>query len=376
MNHPVLPLTVSAFAALLAVAAPVQAQTTAFTEPVGYFSLAISPSSDNVLSLPMMRDAVFGGNIATGPGNVTASSFKAVVGSSSPGWAAGAWKYAAGTQPQTYYVEFTSGVLKGLFYKVADNTSDTLTLDTEGDSLLAHPMGALVAGDSFKIRPYWRIRDVFESNGTPVIVSRPNFDAARDDILLPNYTTIGQNKAANIIIYHLNSGTDGVGWRAVNAGNEDKGDTILRPNEAFVLRRRGTGPLTLTNLGGVQMIRSISFIAGGNGTTGNDTYISINRPAPVTLNLSGLRNSDQSISVIRDSVNPDNPGDRLLAFAPGEGYNRAPNKTYYYLKDAGWRLYPNMSTDVGGDLLQPGTAYIVRKAPNSPGKDWVNDPNY
>lgn len=360
-------------------------QTTATTDPVGYYTLSAAGASDTVLSLPMVRDAVFAGTIDSGVGNITANSFRALAGTVSPAWSTAPkqFVYAAGSQPLTYYVEFTSGALKGLYYKIVDNTANTLTLDMEGDSLTLHPLpgaptATLAAGDSFKIRPYWRIKDVFENNGTPIIDSRPDFDTPRDDVLIPNYVTVGQNKGANVTYFHVNSVEDGVGWRTFTTGAADKGDDILRPNEAFVLRRRNAQALSITNLGSVQMIRSIAFIPGGNGTSGNDTYISINRPSAVSLNLSGLRTADQATSLIKDSVDGDNPGDRLLAFTPGTGFNRAPSRTYYFLAGVGggWRLFPNDVTDVGNTTLEPGTAYIVRKTSQNAGRDWINEPNY
>jgi len=370
-----------ALAGSIATLATTKAQAqSATTDPVGYYTVTMAANSDTVLSLPMIRDAVFAGTVASGAGNITASGFTALAGSSSPGWTAHQWQYNSASQHLTYYAEFTSGALKGLYYKIVDNDASTLTLDTEGDSLLSHPLSgnptaALAAGDSFKIRPYWRIRDVFESNGTPIIQPRPDFDTPKDDILMPNYTTVAQNKAANVTYYYLSSAVDGTGWRSVGSEPADKGDDILRPNEAIVFRRRSATPLTLTNLGNVEMIRAISFIPGGNGTKGNDTYVSLARPAAVSLNQSGLHNTDQSLSVIKDSVDPDNPGDKLLVFS-GTGFNRAPNKTYYYLAGAGWRLFPDLDTDVGGDLLQPGVAFIVRKVAANAGRDWINDPNY
>jgi uncharacterized protein (TIGR02597 family) len=385
MNTTALRLSPLALAALLVGASVSQAQTTAFTDPVGYYTLNVTAASDNILSLPMVRDAEFAGTVASGAGTITATGFTALAGTVSPNWgtAPKQWVYVAGSaQTKTYYVEFTSGQLKGLYYKIVDNSSNVLTLDTEGDDLTNHPINAapaaLAAGDSFKIRPYWRIRDVFENAGTPTIEPRPNFGVPKDDILIPDYVNVGINKAASTTIFYVNDTvTPNIGWRSSSNPVTDRGDTILRPNEAFVLRRRNASPSSITNLGSVQMIRSISFIPGGDGVKGNDTYISINRPASVTLDASGLRSADQSVSVIRDSIDPDLPGDRLMAFTPGTtGFNNPPGRTYIYLQGSGWRQIP-ANTPAGSTLLEPGTAYVVRKMTTAAsGRDWINDPNY
>jgi uncharacterized protein (TIGR02597 family) len=351
----------------------------AFTDPVGYYTLSIQGASDNVMSLPMVRDAVFSGVVDNGVNAFTANGFDALAGTASPAWTANQWAYAQGTQSQTYYVEFTSGALKGLYYKITANGAGSITLDTEGDSLLNHPLpgnltAALADGDSFKIRSYWRVKDVLQNGAVPVIDAWPDADTVRDEVLFLNYTAVGQNKAPNLSIHF---DTTLGGWRAFGDDVQDYGDFTFRPNEAFIIRRRNVAAVNLTNLGGVLMNSSISFVPGGNGTKGNDIYISIARPAAVSLDQSGLRLADQTKSLIKDSPNPDSIEDQLLAFGSGTGFNRAPNATYYYLAGAGWRMFPDDVTNVGATaMLEPGKSYIIRKKANSVGRDWVNPANY
>jgi uncharacterized protein (TIGR02597 family) len=365
---------------------PVQAQS-ATTDPVGYYTVTIVGGADNVLSLPMVRDAVFAGTVAADAGD---TNFTALAGSASPGWAASQWVYDPNNQHITYYAEITSGALKGLYYQILANGTNSLTLDTEGDHLNSHPLpggstGKLLAGDSFKIRPYWRVKDVFESNNAPIIQPKTGpFDTANDEILFPFYTVTGVpsstgiNKPATLILYYLN----GTGWQA-NGQSGAFDDQILRPNESVVVRRRASTSVTLTNLGNVLMNRSVYFFPGGTANSGNDTYFSIARPAGVSLNASGLRIADQQTSAVIDTPSDFQVGlfDEVLAFdvpAANAGFNRPPTHTYYYLAGGGWREAGTSSTTVGDDvILQPGRAYILRKAKNTlGGRDWPNDPNY
>jgi uncharacterized protein (TIGR02597 family) len=352
----------------------------AYTDPVGYYTLTIKGSSDNVMSLPMVKDAVFAGTVGT---VTNGTSFTVLAGQAAPSWTANQFVYSAPAQRLTYYVEFTSGAFRGSYYKIQSNGAGSLTLDTEGDQLNVAPnipgntagdaSGALAPGDSFKIRPYWRVVDIFESNGQPVIAGRPNALTFTDDILIPNYVSVGTNKAPTLTIYYLN----GTGWRGQNQGTTDYSDHIFRPNESFILRRRTASDLALTNLGGVLMTRAVSFIPGGDANTPNDIYFSISRPAPVSLDDSGLRTADQNTSPIKDSPNALSRQDELLAFDDNAGYNRAPVATYFYLAGQGWRQLNNSSTTIGADvLLQPGKSYIIRKKMGNLGRDWVNDPNY
>lgn len=392
MNTTALRLSPLALAAVFAgsVLAPISSQAqSATTDPVGYYTVTIVAGADNVLSLPMVRDAAFAGTVASGTGTITATGFTAAAGAVSPGWTASQWVYAAGTQRLTYYVEFTSGALKGLYYKITANDSSVLTLDTEGDSLLLHPLpgaptAALAVGDSFKIRSYWTIQDVFESAGTPLLKPRSTlFDTTADDILFPTYAaagvsgSLGTNKAASLDVYYLN----GTGWKAIGQPGS-YADQVIRPNEALIIRRRGATNVSLTNLGNVLMNRGVYFFTGGDGSVGNDTYFSISRPAAVSLDLSGLRTADQTTSAFLDTPTLFNAGqyDTLLSFddpAPNAGFNLSNSHTYYYLASNGWREIGSSSTTVGQDvLLQPGKAYILRKRFNNAGRDWSNDPNY
>jgi uncharacterized protein (TIGR02597 family) len=348
----------------------------AYTDPVGYYTLGITGASDNVMSLPMVRDAVFAGVADNGTTPFTENSFTALAGTASPGWTANQFAYVAATQPQTYYVEFTSGALKGLYYKIVSNTANSVTLDMEGDSLLSHslpgnPTAALADGDSFKIRPYWRVKDVFEVGGTPIIEGRSTVQDVKDDILIPNNSVVGINKAAEKTIYFLT----GQGWRSENDAN-DYANFVLRPNESFIVRRRNAANVNLTNLGGVLMNKQIAFVPGGDATTANDVYISLNRPAAVSLNDSGIAN------VMTPSPAPYRKQDLLMVFPTGAGFDRTPSTIYYFLAGQpagqGWRKAGDDANATTGQttMIEPGKTYLIRKRAGTQGKDWVNDPNY
>ena len=367
--------------AAIALTATSFAQTTATTPPVGYYKLAIQGASDNIMSLPMVRDAVFSGTVGA---SVSDFGFDVLSGTASPNWSVAPkqFVYAAGAQPLTYYVEFTTGQLKGLYYKIIDNGTGSLEVDAEGDILTDHPVNgsaaALAPGDGITIRPYWRIRDALESGGSPIIEARPNEVTVKDDVLIPNYTGVGINKAASLIFYYL----AGTGWQLVGDEGTDYGDYILRPNEGFIIRRRNAASINLTNLGSVLTNRAITFVAGGQQGSPNDTYVSINRPAPVSLNASGLWNSNQAVSLIQESPNDVNITDRVLMFSGTAGFNKAPAAIFFFLAGQpdgeGWRVVGDEeNTTIGNTVfLEPGKVFIVRKLAANSGVDWVNDPNY
>lgn len=347
----------------------------AYSDPSGVCTLTLVGRADNVMSVPMVRDAVFEGSVKT----VGANAMTVLSGQVSPGWTAAQFQYRDAQQPKTYYAEFTSGALKGLFYKIDNNGADTLTLDTEGDalnaahSLAGNPQGALAAGDTFQIRPYWRIKDLLEENGAPLIEARPSMTVLKDDIFIPNYSTVGINKAPSLTVYYLAN----QGWRADGQGSTDFGNYILRPNEGFTVRRRNTAKVVLSNIGGVLMNKSISFIAGGSATSANDVYFSISRPMPVSLNQSGLYTGDSTTSVIAASPTTKKITDMVMEYSDAAGYNKSPVARYYYLAGKGWMKVGSSVANVGDTVqLVPGKSYIIRKTAGNTGRDWVNVANY
>lgn len=349
---------------------------TAKSEAFGYFKLPIVANSDNYLGLTMQRDAIFSGKVS---GSIGTAGFAVVVGgATSPNWNSNQFVYSSPTQREIYFVEFTSGALKGLYYKITANTANSVTLDMAGDSLTLHPMvgnstAALAVEDGFVVRPYWRIKDLFESApSTPVIEARPDSSTLKDEILILDYTTIGTNKPYKHVVYFLS----GAGWRADGQGSTDFADYVIEPNDAFVVRRRNLQEFYLVNKGWVQPSRGITFVPGGNGTVMNDTHLTLGRPIKVKLSEAGLRITDQTLSVIKDSTAPFANGDTVYTWSPGSGFNRPPNITYFYLVNQGWRRTGSSSTTVGDDFIQPGQTMVIRKRAANPGRDWVYDPNY
>ena len=125
------------------------------------------------------------------------------------------------------------------------------------------------------------------------------------------------------------------------------------------------------------MNKTVAFVPGGDGSSANDIYVSVSRPAPVSLDDSGLRIADQTKSLIKDSASSVLRQDELYAFNAPSGFNQGAANIYYYLAGSGWRQVGNAATDIGSTVfLEPGKSYIVRKKAANSGADWANEPNY
>jgi uncharacterized protein (TIGR02597 family) len=339
--------------AIAAAAAPVGAQTTG-----GATALTIKGASDSRLSLPYQQPRVDGGTVA----GVTATSL-VLAGET---WIPGQFTRQADGTGKVCYALFLDGPLEGVFYKVLSNNEDTLVLDTEGDKLNEHPLGAIPFGTRVDIVPYWTVAEVFGADEASVLLEprvSPLFPT--DDLLLYDNGRSGINKAPVTTIYYRKN----QGWRSVAAPSDSSAETILPPGAVFTVRRRGATDLELINFGVYYRQRRAVFVAGG-ATEGNDQYVSLLLPEPVTLDESNLSNG-----VVRPSASPLLRADEVLVWrSANPGFNQAPDTVLYYRPAIGW-LKVGDNTPLGSSFsLAPGEAIIIRKKPSSPPADWLQIP--
>lgn len=355
-------LAIIAVGAALANAPLAQGDSTSYTPAGGYFTMNVQGGTDNHVSLPLMEKAVAFGSISdVSQDKVTART---------KNWTDGGFRYVAGSQNATYYAEFASGALAGVRYRILDNTEDTLLLDTQGDDLTAHRLGAVNFGDVVRIRPLWTVGKVFGATESEVVLTpKPNALIPGDSVLLYDDQSVGQNKAPNTEIAFVH----GLGWRVTGDLSTDQTFRAFEPGQPLIVRRRSSQSVNVAIVGYALTGAQSMYVQGGDGTSANDAYVSVLFPEAVTLNNSGLYNvASPSTSVVLSSSNSLIPGDQLLAYGNDTGFNSAPVRAFFYLNGAGWREVGNASVTTGDDFaLQPGQAYIIRKRANHLGCDWV-----
>src|SRR5436190_8278888 len=104
------------------------AQTPVVTDPVGFHTLSIRGASDNVLSVPMEQLPIFAGTVQSAtPTTLTVAAGRSQGGAAvSPGWNTNQFVFnVAAGQRQTFLLEFASGQLKGVFYRITANGANT-----------------------------------------------------------------------------------------------------------------------------------------------------------------------------------------------------------------------------------------------------------
>jgi len=343
---------------------PAHAQTTniAATPAVGYSRLTARGASDSFVSIPLVQRSALVANIsAVNPASVSLSVAGLVDGIYAPG------------ASSVYYLQFVSGNLSGLCYKILNNQGYVFTLDTRGDDLTNHPLGAVntgVGGDLVRIRPYWTIGTVFGTDPSQILLDSlatfngPVYPGA-DEILLPDNTSTGTQKLpAAVYGYVTNSG-----WREHNDPNTDARATTFWPGVPFIIRRQNPAPVDILVTGYVsadRLVQSIPAVAAGADF---DQAVSLAYPLPTALAGSGLFSATNSVIV--PSVDSLHLGDLVLSY-PGarSGFSLPPDQRFYVVGTDWFET----GAPVDQFMLQSEAGYILRLRGLHPANYWVQSP--
>jgi uncharacterized protein (TIGR02597 family) len=327
------------------------------TDPVGFTTSSLLGSSDTYVSFPFTRPFAFMGAVSSISGGV-------ITVAGAPGWTSNQFVYAAGTQPNHYYVLLggggTSNPKEGHIYPVNANGSNTLTVDTTADNLTG-----VTANTKVTLIPYWTPATIFPATDANVsftpTTSPPTYQTL---IRVPDYSAVGTNLAF-AAQYYFNSGA----WRRVS-DSLDHGDDPLVPDGYFVIENSNGAPtLPLINRGAV-VLRKISPPLETATSTAQDNPLGLVRPLDVALNATGLGPANGSFGA----------NDQLLVFNNSQAaLNKSPGIYYYDTSvgnSGGWRLTGDTVTtnDHGADIIPMGAGFIVRKAQTGTGQPvfWPN----
>ena len=378
------------------------------TEPVGLTAASQLSNSDTLVSIPLTRVPEFTVIIDSVSGGV-------ITVQGTPGWTTNQFVYAAGVQPNHYYVlmgpvspasasnspagyannkpkaKRRQGIVgaaspanpkEGHAYVITANTDNTLTVDTSKDNLTGIP-----AGTQATLIPNWTLNTIFPATDqnvsfTPTTQTR----SFKTEILIPNYSVPGVNQAFSTVYFfsnNVNGTTNNVGWRVVGDNTTDHGDDPLLPASYFVVRNLNSAPtLPLRTFGSVLTKKWVVPLVTQSAAA-QDNSVSMIRPVDVKLNDTGLNPTDGSFVATTDTRSFK---DELLLFNNSTAaLNKSPSAVYFYsnnvngtTNNVGWRILGDNTTDHGNDLVPAGSAMIIRKAGNGAGGIvfWTNSPTY
>jgi len=360
-------LQLSLILASLLGAVSAQAQTAVTTTPVGFNTINALGNSDTRFSIPLKRSSVYTGLVQSVSGSV-------ITVQGLPGWTSNQFLYSAGTQPNTYYVTFTTGNKNGMFYTITANAADsgttnttTLTVDTAGD-ILDNGSG-LVIGDALSIIPYWTLDTVFPGQAGISTTTSISGAGSLTRIFLPDSTSAGVDLASSASYYYY-SGTSfgGAGWRRSGGGLTNiKNNDILSPDSYMIIRQDGISTnAVITIAGGVPSSTRKYIIGTLAANTDQDNAIAVDVPVPLTLAQSNLFESGAFAGTTSISGAT---GDKLLVFDDTTAaIDKAAVQSYYYYTGTsfggpGWRLQGGGLTSIKNNtvVFQPGSGYNIRK---------------
>jgi uncharacterized protein (TIGR02597 family) len=347
---------IATLAAILSAPLAIDAEVTTFTAPSGYTTIVADAASDASTptysfvshSLARKRQAAA---VVTSGGTDTLTVTDA-------GWTPGEF---AGTP---HYVLIASGDTEGDIFNIVSNTADTLTVSGAGD------LSAL-ATVSITIYEHNTLTSVFGADPTTKGLTAGLDANTADQIIFYDGAAFKTYFYKNVNIPDFLDPNDILGWVTSADNTTDVGDTILPPNEGFVILRRALTALSVVAFGDV--------IDDSVNVPIADGYNLICVPYPVsgsvTLGTSGLYDSEDTD--YSHSLQPglDANTAELVVLWDGTAY-----KQYFYknvnIPDfldpndiLGWVSSADNTTDASGTPLD-GSFFILRKAPN-PALNWV-----
>jgi len=209
--------------ALAATPAFLHAQTTSYSDVVGYNKLSF-PAGNSAHTATFVKANVFQGAASSRTGTtLTVSS--ASFGSLAP----------AGGLP-THYVKITSGAMQGYVFDILSNTATSVTVDGSLSTAEATP--------SFVIRPHVKASDLFVGNTSL---------APGSDTL----TLFNENGTSTVFLW---VGSDSsTGW--IDPITEAIADGVVYPGQGFILTTVGSGNFTFQ--GSVESTPTVSPLFPG-----------------------------------------------------------------------------------------------------------------
>jgi uncharacterized protein (TIGR02597 family) len=220
--------------------------------PVGFLRITIPASKTSSLSVPLQKNP-----IAVGP--ITARSTSTLT-DSNASWTSG--QFSSSANP--YFVKLVTGTAAGRYYLITANTANQLTVDTRGGSL----SGIVAVGSRYQIIAAPTLGSLFGTSTVPFLMNASKSSA--------DYLQVW-NGSAWISYWHT-----GTNWRMAGT-TANQNNTILYPDEAILVTRRATTPLTIALKGEASMIAEQTEMVGPGNTFAANRY-----PVDVKLKDLGL----------------------------------------------------------------------------------------
>ena len=269
-------------AVALAVVSPLNAQTTATTDPVGFVTVGItagtgSAKKNTLFSVPLLEAESISGQVS---GVITGVSSNSIS-NTNAGWTAGALSAPA----TPYLIQVTSGAAEGRLFLIASsaatggavagtaNTATTVTVSSVDTTQVNLTTLGIVAGtDTYKIYACDTLSSFFGTPGTTGVQGGTG-PASADTIVAV------VNGSSSTYYYNTTSSK----WVRSALGNPDSSNVPLLPYFGIQYSRLANTPLSFVVTGGVPTEPRKTAVKN-SGTT----IVSQFWPVDTTLGTSGL----------------------------------------------------------------------------------------
>jgi len=235
-----------------------------YSEIVGYNTSGVPAGKMTMVSFPFLKQEVYSGAFTSKSGAVLNSS-----GSSFDASLISAKNYAG--EP-LYFIEITSNsnATSGLIIDILSATSTTVTVST-GDA------ASLTGTETFKIRKYLTLGDVFGDNNSAGLKQGPSI--AEADIV---YTLVNGNWK-QYFYYDDQVGFDPTQWADISQLGDAK-DARIDPDQGILISRKtGSGDVSLRVAGTVKSTQAKIPVVAGMQIVTNPW------PTPMTFAQLGLQ---------------------------------------------------------------------------------------
>lgn len=232
--------------------------TSVATSPLGYVRHSIPAATStaaprlSTFALPLRAEAVFASAVS---GSSVDSIYDTTAFFLSGDFATDEYPYA---------VFFKTGALEGKIFQIVANTSDSLTVDSQGIDLSA----LVQLGDLYEIIPLDTLGSLFGKSDVPF---KTGTSASQADILY--------FREGNEWIPYFHNGAE---WQTF--GSSSQNNKVLFPDQAVLVMRREGDNIDLTVLGAVPTTALQVLVSGRSSTFLANTF-----PAELLLGETGLQ---------------------------------------------------------------------------------------
>lgn len=339
----------------------VQAQTSATTTPVGYYTVSALANSDSTLSVSLTRDAEVETVAVSISANVITASISSI---SNAQWDA---PLPGDSVSDTYYLVVREGSLEGRYYTVLSNTgtdgSGNVTITVDPNSVSDLETQGFAGTEQFVIFPYWTLATLFP-NGDGIGVNLNPFAVETSISFFNPLDPAGVNKPASLEFFYVGVGNILAltpGWYDGTLALVD--NKTVAPEDAMRIRNQ-TGTTTfITVTGTVPATRFVTEIDTAAVQNDNNTV------NPYPIDLSPAQSKLFESGVVDGTLNPFAPVDTVLLYTePPSGFNVFPANAIQYVLPGnilaltpGW--YDGTLSPVDNSaIIQTGRNLIIRKA--------------